>query len=336
MSENLMKLRSEIMKRWYSVVLMILVVALLSTACIQNTGNSVPVQSNETPGTIRVSGAFALYPMMVKWGEEYHKIHPGIKVEVSAGGAGQGMTDTLSGQSDLGMISRSIYPAEISKGAIWVSVTKDAVIPVMNAKNPEAENLSATGMKKSTFSGIFIKENITSWGATVGKPEIRDTIHVYTRSDSSGAGDIWAKYLGNYTQNDLKGTGVSGDPGIAEAVKNDPLGIGYNNVNFAYDPSTGKPVEGLMIVPLDLNANGKIDSDEDFYQTRTDLLHAIDTGIYPSPPARELNLVARNSFSGATKDFVQWILTDGQQYVPETGFIQLPKDELKIELEKLN
>jgi phosphate transport system substrate-binding protein len=273
--------------------------------------------------------------MMVRWGEEYHKIHPGIKVDISAGGAGQGMTDTLSGQSDLGMISRSIYPAEISKGAIWVSVTKDAVVPVVNAKNPVATSLSVTGMNKSTFSGIFIKETVTSWGTAIGKPEIRDSIHVYTRSDSSGAGDIWAKYMGNYTQNDLRGTGVSGDPGIAEAVRNDPLGIGYNNINFAYDPATGKPVDGLMIIPLDLNADGKIDSDENFYQTRSEILHAIDSGIYPSPPARELILVAKNSFSGETKDFVQWILTDGQQYVSETGFIQLPKDELKNELKKL-
>jgi phosphate transport system substrate-binding protein len=323
------------MKKWFIILLIIFVVAIVSTACIQNNGNPVPQQSNETSGTIRVSGAFALYPMMVKWGEEYHKIHPGIKVEVSAGGAGQGMTDTLSGQSDIGMVSRSIYPAEISKGAVWVAVTKDAVVPVVNAKNPVASDLSRTGMNKSTFSGIFIKENITTWGVTVGKLQTGESIHVYTRSDSSGAGDIWAKYMGNYTQNDLKGTGVSGDPGIAEAVKNDPVGIGYNNVNFAYDPETGKPIEGLMIVPLDLNADGKIDSDENFYQTRSDLLHAIDTGIYPSPPARELNLVARSSFSGKTRDFVQWILTDGQQYVPETGFIRLPEKELDVQLGKL-
>jgi phosphate transport system substrate-binding protein len=324
------------MKKQIIILLIVLVVTSFSAACIQNSDNSIPVQSNEPTGTIRVSGAFALYPMMVKWAEEYHKIHPGIKVEVSAGGAGQGMTDTLSSQSDLGMISRSIYPEEISKGAVWVSVTKDAVVPVVNTKNPVATNLLTIGMNKSTFSGIFIKEDITSWGATVGEREIRKTIHVYTRSDASGAGDIWAKFMGNYTQNDLKGIGVSGDPGIAEAVKNDPLGIGYNNVNFAYDPATGKPIEGLMVVPLDLNGDGKITINETFYQTRTDLLRAIDTGIYPSPPARELNLVAKNSFSGITKDFVQWILTDGQQYVSETGYIQLPNDELKTELGKLN
>jgi phosphate transport system substrate-binding protein len=65
------------------------------------------------------------------------------------------------------------------------------------------------------------------------------------------------------------------------------------------------------------------------------LFRSIDTGIYPSPPARELNLVARSSFSGKTRDFVQWILTDGQQYVPETGFIRLPEKELDVQLGKL-
>jgi phosphate transport system substrate-binding protein len=323
------------MKKWIVVLITIVIVVALSAGCVQNTEKS-PTQSNQTSQTIRVSGAFALYPMMVKWGEEYHKIHPEIKVEVSAGGAGQGMTDILSGQSDIGMISRSIYPAEIAKGAVWVAVTKDAVVPVVNAKNPVAPYLSASGMNKSTFEGIFIKENIMSWGAVAGKRDATGDLHVYTRSDSSGAGDIWAKYMGNYTQNDLKGTGVSGDPGIAEAVRNDPLGIGYNNVNFAYDPSTGKPVDGLMVVPLDLNADGTIGPGENFYQTRAELLHAIDVGTYSSPPARELNLAAKNSFSGATKDFARWILTDGQQYVSETGFIQLPSDELKSELGKLS
>lgn len=321
------------MKKTGLILIAVLVITAFFAACAENAGN--PDSKDGTSGTIRVSGAFALYPMMVRWGEEYHKVHPGIKVDVSAGGAGQGMTDTLSGQSDLGMISRTIYPAEIAKGAVWVSVTKDAVVPVINTKNPVTADLVRTGMNKSTFNTIFINGNRSSWGMTVGKAEPKDPIHAYTRSDSSGAAEMWAKYLGNYTQNDLKGTGVSGDPGIAEAVKNDPLGTGYNNVNFAYDPATGKPVEGMMIVPLDLNTNGKIDPDEDFYATRAELLHAIDTGVYPSPPARELNLVARNTFSGPSRDFVQWILTDGQQYVAESGYIPLSKDALNTELQKI-
>lgn len=323
-------------KQWNVILSAVLVLTLCSAACIQHPGSPNTGSAGNTTGTIRVSGAFALYPMMVRWGEEYHKIHPGIKVEVSAGGAGQGITDTLSGQSDLGMVSRGIYPAETEKGAVWVSVARDAVIPVINKNNPVASDLARTGLNRSGFSDIFISHNITTWGAAAGNRDVKDAIHVYTRSDSSGAAEMWAKYLGNYSQNDLKGTGVSGDPGIADAVKNDPIGIGYNNVNFAYDPVTGRPGEGLKIIPLDLNANGRIDPAEDVYATRADLLRAIETGVYPSPPSRDLNLVAKRSFSGLTKDFVVWILTDGQQYVTETGYIPLSRDALDSGLQKVH
>ena len=91
-----------------------------------------------------------------------------------------------------------------------------------------------------------------------------------------------------------------------------------------------------MIVPLDLNENGKIDRDENFYESREGLLHAIDTGKYPSPPARELNIVAKNTFSGISRDFIQWILTDGQQYVQNNGYIPLPEESLHNELQKIS
>ena len=38
-------------------------------------------------------------------------------------------------------------------------------------------------------------------------------------------------------------------------------GIGYDNLNFAYDAGTGQPIKGLAIVPLDLNENSLIDAD---------------------------------------------------------------------------
>src|SRR5664279_1791858 len=71
-------------------------------------------------GTISISGAFALYPLAVKWADEFKKIHPGVKIDISAGGAGKGMTDVLSGMVDLGMLSREVNKAETSKGA-WLT-----------------------------------------------------------------------------------------------------------------------------------------------------------------------------------------------------------------------
>ena len=44
-----------------------------------------------------MSGAWALYPMAVTWSEEFRKIHPGVQIDISAGGAGKGMADCLTG-----------------------------------------------------------------------------------------------------------------------------------------------------------------------------------------------------------------------------------------------
>ena len=62
-------------------------------------------------------------------------------------------------------------------------------------------------------------------------------------------------------QEDLLGIGVFGDPGLNEAVRKDALGIGFNNINYAYDATTLKPMAGTAILPIDLNDNGKIDAD---------------------------------------------------------------------------
>jgi phosphate transport system substrate-binding protein len=284
---------------------------------------------------ITVSGAWALYPMMVRWSEEYRRINPDIRIELSAGGAGKGMTDALTGLVDIGMVSREIYSEEIDQGAFWVAVVKDAVVPTMNKANPVSQQILATGLSKSVFLSIYLYENITTWGQAVGRPEIIDNIHVYTRSDSCGAAETWAQYLGG-RQEDLKGTGVYGDPGVADAAKNDPLGIGFNNINYAYDPSSSKPIEGLTIIPIDLNGNGILDPDEDFYTTRNEIVDAIAAGTYPAPPSRELNLVTKTEFSATARDFVEWILTEGQQYAVETGYVQLSDSRLEEELSKLS
>lgn len=317
-----------------TVIGIVVIVAILA-AGYRSTSEMTSVGELSNPsGTVRVSGAWALYPMMVKWAEEFQKAHPGVRIDVSAGGAGKGMADALGELVDIGMVSREIFPSEIEKGAFWVACTKDAVIPTVNEDNPVLDILQASGVKREIFEGIWITEKITTWGEVVGT-NTKDRIDVYTRSDACGAAKTWVTYLGNYEQEDLKGVAVYGDPGLAEAVRKDPVGVGYNNLNFAYDPKTGKPVAGLVIIPLDLNGNGVVDENEDFYNTRAELVDAIATGVYPSPPARELNLVTKNEFTGVTKEFVEWVLTDGQQYVSETGYIPLPQEKIDEELEKL-
>jgi phosphate transport system substrate-binding protein len=306
-------------------VLVLLVVGCGPTAARQ--------QANELQGTITVSGAWALYPMMVRWGEEFQKANPKVQLDISAGGAGKGMADALASAVDVGMVSRDVAPEEEAKGAFWVAVTKDAVFPTVNAKNPVLQDLLSRGVPRDTFVGIYITGKITTWGQVVGRPEVKDEIHVYTRSDAAGAPETWAKYLGK-KQEDLRGIGIYGDPGLLDAVIKDPLGIGYNNLNYAFDAKTGQPVVGAVVLPIDANGNGQADADE-VLDTKAKAVEAVATGRFPSPPARALNLVTRGKPSGLVRAFILWILSDGQKYVDEVGYIQLTKEQLEEGRRKL-
>ncbi|MBI2757446.1 MAG: extracellular solute-binding protein [Chloroflexi bacterium] len=334
-------------KSAFILMTVVIAFALILAACASSAPTTAPL-SNSAPatdvptaapadtlkGNIAVSGAFALYPMMTVWAEEFQKIHPNVTFDVSAGGAGKGMTDALSGAVDIGMVSRNITSEEEAKGAYAVAVVKDAVFPIVNAQNPVINDLLARGVSKDTFIKIFITGEIKTWGEVIGKPEITDEIHVYTRSDSAGAADAWAKFLGGKKQEDLIGVGVNGDPGELEAIVKDSLGIGYNNLGYAFDNSTGEAVSGAIVLPIDANGDGQASADE-VIKFKAQAVDAVATGKYPSPPARDLNVVTNGKPSGLTQTFIEWILTDGQQFVATAGFVQLPADQLTESLAKV-
>jgi phosphate transport system substrate-binding protein len=315
-----------------SALMLSLLVAVLLPACSPGQPSGQTDATGELTGTIKVSGAWALYPMMVKWAEEFQKLHPKVRIDISAGGAGKGMADALAQAVDIGMVSREIRPEEIDQGANFVPVVKDAVFPTISASNPVWEALSQKGVQRQTFVALFIEGEPLTWGSVVGT-DSGDSVNVYTRSDACGAAETWAKYLGA-EQEDLKDIAVYGDPGLAEAVKTDPLGVGYNNLNYAYDMNTGLPVQGLQVVPIDVNENGEVDPEEDL-STKERALEAVMAGVYPSPPARDLYLVTQTEFIGLTAEFVRWILTEGQQYLAEVGYISLTEDQISGALDKL-
>lgn len=286
-------------------------------------------------GTISISGAFALYPLTAKWAEEFQKIHPQVRIDISAGGAGKGMADALSGMVDLGMFSRGITEEEKAKGCWWLAVTKDAVLPTINASNPWIDQIRKKGISHDQFEKIFIKGEITKWNEIFGQGE-GNKINVYTRSDACGAAQMWGEYLGK-DQESLLGIGVFGDPGMADAVKNDMYSLGFNNVIYVYDLKTRKCYDKMGVVPIDLNNDGMINAEEDFYSTIDDVTIATKTGKYPSPPARDLYFVSKGKpMNAVVIEFLKWVLSDGQKYVEEAGYVNLSVEKISEELVKLN
>jgi phosphate transport system substrate-binding protein len=283
--------------------------------------------------TISISGAFALYPLAVRWAAEFKKIHPEIKIDISAGGAGKGITDVLSGITDIGLVSRELTPEETKKGAYPIAVTKDAVVATISSSSPFLKELQARGVKRDALNRIFITGQITNWGQLGLKSNA--PVHVYTRSDAAGAAETWAAYFGK-KQEDLQGVAVYGDPGLALAVKRDPLGIGFNNIVYVYDGQTKQPTNGVVPLPIDLNNNGRIDADENIYTGIDDFTRAIAAGKYPSPPARDLYFVTKGGIRNqSVRTFIQWVLSEGQKYVKEAGYINLSQEKINAGLNKL-
>jgi len=306
------------MKR-INIVALALTVAILAPSCASKSSKE---------NTVSISGAFAIYPLVVKWADEYKKEHPTVRFNISGGGAGKGMADAMAGAVDLGMFSREITQVEKDKGVWWVGLTVDAVVPTISNKNPFLDSLKKRGLTRNEFKAIFIDKTIVTWNELLGD-ENRDEISVYTRSDACGAAGTWALYLGGKQEN-LNGVGIFGDPGLAETVGKDPLGIAYNNTIFAYNLKTGRKLEGIEIIPIDINENGKVDPEEDFYDTFNSILQAIGNGVYPAPPARELYFVANGKpKKEAVLNFIEWTLTKGQSYVKDAGYV--PIDESKID-----
>src|SRR5690606_32113201 len=122
-------------------VRLLLLLALLLGACAAPTSEG---SGEET--TYALSGAFALYPMMVRFAEEYQATHRGVNFDITGGGAGKGVSDVLSGATDLGMVSRELNEDEIAQGAFPVAVTRDAVFFVVSAQNPHIDLILEKGV----------------------------------------------------------------------------------------------------------------------------------------------------------------------------------------------
>lgn len=304
--------------------------ALIVSMSISCKGKSVEATNDgdELNGNISISGAFALYPLAVKWSEEFQKMHPGVRIDLSAGGAGKGMTDVLADVVDLGMVSREVYDAELEKGAVPFATAKDAVVITINADNPFAGELMKKGISKETATKIWITGEDVSWGQVLGTNDATP-IHVYTRSDACGAAETFAMWMG-HKQEDLRGTAVFGDPGLASAVQADKLAVGLNNIGYAYDEKSRKPNPGLLVVPVDRDNDGAISGDEYFYDTKDDFIAAVSENKYPSPPARDLYLVSHGvPTNPVVVAFLEYVLGDGQCHNEPAGYIGIDEEKLQ-------
>jgi phosphate transport system substrate-binding protein len=318
--------------------ILLLFLVLLSGCRQGNTGGAPDKIQEDISGSISgrfsISGAYALFPLISKWADDFMKMHPGVEIDIVKNGTGQGIDDIRTGKSQLAMISRPLTDEEIENGIWTISVAKEGVAPITNSKNPYLPRLLNRGLSPDDYQKAFINGKSITWAElldTVGK----EKVIVYIRADESGAADVFADFL-YATAIDLKGNKVTGDDEMIKSVQANPFALGFCNYSFAFDPSSGERKKDIQIIPSDLDFDNKIDRKEIPFNSLDAGYRAIWLGIYPKVLCRELTIGSIGKpEERVIVEFLRYLLTEGQENVQKTGLCELNSVYVKYSLDKL-
>lgn len=304
---------------------LLFVILIGLTFCTSKTGKKeVTILSHSD--LITISGAYAMAPVMQVWMNEYQKSHPYVKFKLNVNGSGQGLDELFAGKADLAMVSEDIPKSKDTQ--LWiVPLARLGVVPVMSAKNPYLKTIMTKGLSMDNLSDIFSGKNGKTWGDLAGTSG-KDLIKVYIRGDASGATATLAKYL-SVEATDIKGIPVTGETALLDQVKNDPFALSYCNFIYAFDAGKKAFLDDLKVVPI---RKGK-EKQEDFqkiFDTYEHIQRAMWLGTYPSALIRDLNLVSKGKpRTREMVDFIYWIITDGQRFIADNGYIELHSGEIQ-------
>lgn len=252
------------------------------------------------PEAVYVSGSSTVLPPVSKAAEVF-SAETGIAVIVNAGGSGGGFNQLAEGQSDIGMMSRSITAGEREAFSdlnfTEVAIGRDAVVPSISS---EIYDAGVTSLTISQIADIYTGD-IQNW-SEVGGPD-RD-IFVIDKEASRGTRQVFMNVVLGDPKAEAPGadlvTGSNNEEQTA-LVQSDAA-IGMLSVAWLNDD-----VRGLAIV---LQDGTLVDSS----------IENIRAGHYPF--VRDLNVVKRDDLKPAANQFITYLLgPEGQKFVEASGYI---------------
>jgi len=269
----------------HSIVVVLLALLVLG-ACGQATPTSPPT---EVPlsGRITFAGSTTVQPLAAKVGEAFQQQHPGVTLDIAAGGSVVGIQAIHDGTVDIGMASRALKPEE-EAGITCHQIAVDVIAIVVNVSNP------VEGLTREQLRGIYLGE-IVNWREVGGPDHPIEVVIRETTSGTRGAFDEIVLDKQEPVAPNLQTAMTAGD--VAALVAAEPDAIGY--VGF------GNLEAGLKQVAID----GVPPSEE----TARD-------GSYTL--VRPLLLLTGPLTQPLAQTFVEFALSDGgQQVVVDSGWV---------------
>lgn len=252
------------------------------------------VASAGAPVTIKGSDTMVI--LTQRWAEAFMKKRPDVKLQVTGGGSGTGLSALISGSTELATSSRPIKPAEqkslrarTGADAFELVVARDGVTFFVNEDNP------VTALTVEQLAAIYLGD-VTNWKQVGGADA---PITLYSRESSSGTYVFVKDHLLRGEDFATTAQTLPGTAAVVNAVARERRGIGYGGAAYAKGVRELKlKVGGAEVEPTLAN---------------------ITAGRYPL--SRELFFYLRARPSGDVAAFIEFCLSpEGQQLVERVGY----------------
>ncbi len=309
---------------------------------------------------LNAAGATFPYPIYSKWFDVYHQSHPNVQINYQSIGSGGGIRQLLDKTVDFGASDGPMNDDQLKQASVPIlhfPTVLGADVPSYNIQGVEAE----LNFTPDALAGIFLGK-ITKWndpaiaGPNPGVKLPNDDIVVVHRSDGSGTTYIWTDYLSKvspeWQQKVGKGTSVNwpvglggkGNEGVTGLVKQTPGSLGYVELIYAIQNkipygkvknSAGTFVKADLASVSAAAAGAAKTMPDDF---RVSITNAEGKMAYPISSFTWLLIPSK--FSDASKrdvvkDFLKWMMTDGQQYNEALSYAKLPKEVVAREMKAI-
>jgi len=315
-------------------------------------------------GTVLLNAAGATFPTPIysKWFDVYHSAHPNVQINYQSIGSGGGIRQLQAGTVDFGASDGPMSDEQLSQSKFKIlhfPTVLGAVVPTYNIAGVSGE----LNFTQKALAGIYLG-TITKWDDTeIAKPNAgvklpNAEIVVIHRSEGSGTTYIWTDFLGKVSEEWKKkvgnaaasvnwpvGLGGKGNEGVTGLVKQTPNAIGYieliyavqNNIPYGkVQNAAGNFVKADLAGVTAAAAADAKNVPEDF---RVSITNAPGPKVYPISsftwlliPAQIQDATKRE----AIKDFLKWMLTEGQKYNEGLTYAQLPKDLIAKEAKAIS
>jgi phosphate transport system substrate-binding protein len=309
---------------------------------------------------LNAAGATFPYPMYSKWFDVYHQAHPNIQINYQSIGSGGGIRQLIDKTVDFGASDGPMNDDQLKQASVPIlhfPTVLGADVPSYNLPGVSAE----LNFTPDTIAGIFLGK-ITKWndpaiaGANPGVKLPSDDIVVVHRSDGSGTTYIWTDYLSKISPewqtkvgkatsvNWPVGLGGKGNEGVAGLIQQTPDSVGYIELIYAIQNkiaygrvknSSGAFVKADLISVSAAAAAASKFMPDDF---RVSITNSEGKAAYPIASFTWLLIPAKFGDAAkrdAVKDFLKWMMTDGQQYCEGLAYAKLPKEVVTKEMKAI-